>query len=190
MIDFKIALLLKSIDSIFYICVLKLIPMSTASHMLVPMTDFVIEYYSHEGYADLHTLKVMNNYANFLKMLLSLEMFVPTDQLGNILKEPKNYSDWKSLSHNNELDENDSPSMLDEYKYYNKAESKRLFDGFEVAYNGFSVVRIVATYNKDIELSFNKVEGKFQHYVTIESLLNFDAVFLSKTALKKIGLKT
>lgn len=164
--------------------------MSTASHMLVPMTDFVIEYYSHEGYADLHTLKVMNNYANFLKMLLSLEMFVPTDQLGNILKEPKNYSDWKSLSHNNELDENDSPSMLNEYKYYNKAESKRLFDGFEVAYNGFSVVRIVATYNKDIELSFNKVEGKFQHYITIESLLNFDAVFLSKTALKKIGLKT
>lgn len=163
--------------------------MSTASHMLVPMTDFVIEYYSHEGYADLHTLRVMNNYANFLKMLLSLEMFVPTDQLGNILKEPKNYSDWKSLSHNKTLNGGDFSSVLDEYKYYNKAESKCLFDGFQVAYNGFSVVRIVATYNKDIELSFSKVEGKFQHYGTVESLLNFETVFLSITALEKIGLK-
>ncbi|MFL9834963.1 hypothetical protein [Chryseobacterium terrae] len=164
--------------------------MSTAAQMLVPMTDFVIEYYSHEGYADLHTLKVMNNYAKFLKMPLSLEMFVATDHLGNILKEPKNYSDWKSLSHNKNLDVNESPSMLDEYKYYNRAESKRLFDGFQVAYNGFSVVRIVADYNKNIELSFSKVDGKFQHYTTIESLLGFDAVFLSTTALKKIGLKS
>jgi hypothetical protein len=163
--------------------------MPTASHMLLPMTDFVIEYYSHEGYADLHTLKVMNNYAKFLKMPLSLEMFVPTDQFGTVLKEPKNYSDWKSLSHNKILDENGSPSMLDEYKYYNKAESKCLFDDFKVAYNGFSVVRIVAAYNNAIELSFNKVEGKFQHYVTIESLLAFDTVFLSTAALKKIGLK-
>ncbi|MGO4707577.1 hypothetical protein AB4Y90_00390 [Chryseobacterium sp. 2TAF14] len=163
--------------------------MSTAAHMLVPMTDFVIEYYSHEGYADLHTLKVMNNYAKFLKTPLSLEMFVPTDHLGNILKEPKNYSDWKSLSHNKMLDGNDSPSMLDEYKYYSRAENKCLFDGFRVVYNGFSVIRIVAAYNEVIELSFNKVDGKFQHYTTIESLLGFDAVFLSTTALKKIGLK-
>ncbi len=36
-----------------------------ASHKLIPMTTFVLEYYAHEGYADLQTLSLMNNYANF-----------------------------------------------------------------------------------------------------------------------------
>lgn len=64
------------------------------------MTDFVIEYYSHEGYADLQTLKLMNNYANLLKKELTLGMFVPVDSSGEILKEPRNYESWKALEHN------------------------------------------------------------------------------------------
>lgn len=55
---------------------------------LIPMTSFVIDYYSHEGYADLQTLQLMKNYANFLKQPLALWMFVPTDSKGELLKEP------------------------------------------------------------------------------------------------------
>jgi hypothetical protein len=64
-----------------------------------------------------------------------------------------------------------------------------LFGDFHVAYNGFSVIRIVAFYNHSVELSFNKTEKIFQGFGNVESLIRFDEIFLTKTALKKIGLK-
>jgi hypothetical protein len=161
-----------------------------ASHRLTPMTDFVIEYYSHEGYADLQTLKLMNNYANFLKKPLTLGMFVPVDQKGTILKEPKNYTSWKSLEHNRKKADpnNIGSASFEEYKLYQKAEQKCLFEGFKIAYNGYSVVRITASYNESIELSFNKNERLFQKFKDVESLTFFDEIYLNDTALKKLGL--
>lgn len=159
-----------------------------SSHKLIPMTDFVIEYYSHEGYADLQTLKLMNNYANFLKKPLTLGMFVPVDDKGAILKEPKNYSSWKSLAHNRKAGKTDS-TVFEEYKIYRRAEEKCLFEGFTIAYNGYSVVRITATYNPSIELSFNKNENAFQNFRNVESLTAFDEIFLNANALKKLGLR-
>ncbi|NML56222.1 hypothetical protein [Chryseobacterium cheonjiense] len=152
------------------------------------MTDFVIEYYSHEGYADLQTLKLMNNYATFLKKPLRLGMFVPVDGKGSILKEPKNYSSWKSLEHNKKGTKTDG-TAFEEYKIYRKAEDKCLFEGFTIAYNGYSVVRITATYNPSIELSFNKNNKTFQSFSNVEALTSFDEIFLNANALKKLGLR-
>jgi len=163
--------------------------MSATALKLVPMIDFVIEYYSHEGYADLHTLNLMNNYAKFLRMPLSLGMFVPVDRLGNILKEPKSFASWKSLAHNQLADDDNDHTEGNEYKIYQRAKEKCLFGDFDVAYNGFSVVRIVASYDNNVELSFNKTENVFQGFNNIESLIRFNEIFLTKTALKKIGLK-
>lgn len=161
-----------------------------ASHKLIPMTTFVIEYYSNEGYADLQTLNLMNNYANFLKHHLTLGMFVPIDTDGNVLKEPKNYSSWKALKHN-DLVTDDTPviSGFEEYNIYKKAEQNCFFEGFKVAYNGYSVVRITASYDESIELSFNKNDSKFQTFTDIESLTIFNEIYLSSTALKTIGIK-
>lgn len=154
------------------------------------MTDFVIEYYSHEGYADLQTLKLMNNYATFLKKPLTLEMFVPVDDNGNILKEPRNYTSWKSLKHNKkESGSGTENTVFEEYAIYRKAERKCLFDGFKIAYNGYSVVRIVAAYNESIELSFNKNERSFQNFQDIESLTHFNEIYLNGAALRKIGIR-
>ncbi|WP_449398356.1 hypothetical protein [Chryseobacterium wanjuense] len=145
-----------------------------ASHKLIPMTTFVIEYYSNEGYADLQTLKLMNNYAKFLKQPLTLGMFVPIDSQGKVLKEPKNYKTWKSLEHNSRKDHDNSPSTsFEEYRIYQKAEENCLFKGFEVAYNGYSVVRIVASYDHSIELSFNTNDLMSQTLKDVESLLLF-----------------
>ncbi|OCK50655.1 hypothetical protein BA768_19470 [Chryseobacterium sp. CBo1] len=162
--------------------------MSATALKLVPMIDFVIEYYSHEGYADLHTLNLMNNYANFLRLPLALNMFVPVDRSGNILKEPKSFDSWKSLAHNQIIDD-EYQTELNEYKAYQKAKGKCLFGDFKVAYNGFSVVRIVASYDHNLELSFSKTENIFQGFNTVESLIRFDEIFLTKAVLKKIGLK-
>lgn len=164
--------------------------MPFSPHKLIPMTDFVIEYYSHEGYADLQTLNLMNNYATFLKKPLTLGMFVPVDEKGNILKEPKNYASWKSLKHNQkESASNAEITIFEEYKVYQKAERKCLFEGFKIAYNGYSVVRIVAEYDESVELSFNKNEKAFQNFSHIESLTRFNEIFLNETALKKIGIQ-
>ncbi|GEN77975.1 hypothetical protein [Chryseobacterium hagamense] len=164
--------------------------MPLSQHKLIPMTDFVIEYYSHEGYADLQTLKLMNNYATFLKKPLTLGMFVPVDEKGNILKEPRNYVSWKSLKHNQKTSAGSAEiTVFEEYKVYQKAEKKCLFEGFKIAYNGYSVVRIVAEYDESVELSFNKNDKTFQNFRHIESLTYFNDIFLNETALKKIGIR-
>lgn len=155
------------------------------SYQLIPMTDFVIEYYSNEGYADLQTLKMMINYAQFLKKKLSIGMFVPVDEYGNILKMPANYPVWKSRKSRTEGLINDAEET--EFKKYKKAEAKCFFTGFEIAYNGYSVVRIVASYNHSIELSFNKNDLTFQLFTDIDSLTDFE-IYLSAAALKSIGI--
>lgn len=162
--------------------------MSTdASHKLIPMTTFVIEYYSNEGYADLQILHLMNNYANFLKTPLTLGMFVPVDPQGNVLKEPKNYAAWKSLEHN---DGNRTDiAGFEEYAQYQSAESYCMFEGFRVDYNGYSKVRIVADYDTSIELSFNKNDLLPSGFNDVESLIVFDDIFLTVHALKTIGIK-
>ncbi len=160
---------------------------NNAFYKLIPMTTFVIDYYSNEGYADLQTLKLMINYAQFLKKDLQLGMFVPVDQSGEPLKEPKNYSSWKSIKHNT-IESEDENNAFEEYNIYKKAAKKCLFEGFEVAYNGYSVVRIVAKYNQSIELSFNKKDGLCSTFTNVESLVDQD-VYLSTAALKMIGIK-
>ncbi|MFN1219253.1 hypothetical protein ACKW6Q_19995 [Chryseobacterium kwangjuense] len=161
--------------------------LTDASHKLIPMTDFVIEYYANEGYADLQTLRMMKNYAGFLRSPLTLGMLVPVDTEGNVLKEPKNYSSWKSLGHND--GKRDTAAGFEEYIQYQKAEQNCLFEGFTIAYNGYSVVRIVASYDQTIELSFNKSDQLSPTFADIEALTVFDAIFLTDHALKVIGIK-
>ncbi|MGE8432473.1 MULTISPECIES: hypothetical protein [Chryseobacterium] len=158
-----------------------------ASHKLIPMTTFVLEYYANEGYADLQILNLMNNYANFLKQSLTLGMFVPVDPQGNVLKEPKNYTSWKSLEHNEE--ERTDIVGFEEYGEYQKAERKCMFEGFKVGYNGYSKVRIIASYDESIELSFNKNDLLPTGFNDVESLTVFDDIFLTSNALNLIGIK-
>jgi hypothetical protein len=163
--------------------------LTNVSHKLISMTDFVIEYYSNEGYADLQTLNLMKNYAELLRKKLTLGMFVPVDSTGNILKEPKNYESWKSPEQNRKKSiEIIYEETLNECKAYQKAERKCIFQGFKLAYNGYSVVRIEASYNPSIELSFTKNDLLPQTFTDVESLLHFEEIYLNNTALKKIGI--
>ena len=67
--------------------------------------------------------RVRNNFDNFLKQALKLEMFVPCDEDGEILDEPRDY-------------EQRLPNMMTEYNdeiyRYKQAKEKVLFEGFEV----------------------------------------------------------
>lgn len=156
-------------------------------HRLIPMTSFVIDYYSHEGYADLQTLKLMKNYASFLKQPLSLRMFVPTDINGELIKEPEDYPIWKEANTKTRKD-TFTELQTGQFKQYEKSKKKLLFEGFQVAYNGYSVVRIVATYDDSIELSFKKDNLNTQTPADVESLTQFNVIYLSPASLKLIGI--
>lgn len=54
---------------------------------LISMTDFVIQQRSELMFKELG--KACCKYADFLKQPLKLEMFVPCDEDGNVLSEPK-----------------------------------------------------------------------------------------------------
>lgn len=92
---------------------------------LIPMTDFVnnvgnIENYpSHEN-----ALSWIYNYATFLKQPLKLEMFVPCDDEGNILEEPKIEEE--------DVDEH-TTQIFAQYQYdLDKSKEKVLFEGFKI----------------------------------------------------------
>lgn len=157
-------------------------------HRLIPMTSFVIDYYSHEGYADLQTLQLMKNYANFLKQPLSLWMFVPTNSDGELIKLPEGYDSWKNAHINTKTHiALTNPDKSELYKDYDKAAKNILFEGFEIAYNGYSVVRIIASYDESIELSFKKDSAKFDLSDDVESLTKYDEIYLSPASIKLIG---
>ena len=88
------------------------------------MTDFVLQIEAEVGKEDyqvvawqtkIHGYERINKYANFLKQPLTLGMFVPCDDDGNVLEDldssilAPNYEDWQE---------------------YQKAQSKVLFNGF------------------------------------------------------------
>lgn len=59
---------------------------------LISMTDFVLEQNKFNLYKN--SEEEIRNYANFLKQPLEKGMFVPCDEDGNVLEEPKSWNDY------------------------------------------------------------------------------------------------
>lgn len=100
---------------------------------LISMTDFVLEqnytttldisqidFYDKE----LSILSKIRNYANFLKIPLKLEMFVPIDEEGNLLEEPEQFKEWIKSDHYF----NASESVTHQCRMYKKSKEKVLFE--------------------------------------------------------------
>jgi len=103
-------------------------------------------------------LKLMFNYAQFLQKPLTLGMFVPCDEYGNIIEYKEPYEDGTNI------------------KYY-EARSRVLFAGFEVG-NGYVVYGL---------MSFS-VPYFTKYETTIEDILQYGNPTLTETALKQINL--
>ena len=112
------------------------------------MTDFVLEQYESTKNPTLFE-EIVHNYANFLKQALTLGMFVPCDDDGNVLEEPTEYS-------------NGQYDAVELYEY-EKSQSKVLF-------NGFSYINEVLINNKN-HCSINKYD---LNKLSIESLIVYD----------------
>lgn len=100
---------------------------------LISITDFVLEtQWLTCGSPRVDTsdrLRAYNSiidYANFLKQPLELWMFVPCDEYGNVLEEPKEYFDWYKWGDFSKYGKSITPKC----KEYNQAKERCLFEGF------------------------------------------------------------
>ena len=136
---------------------------------LVSMVEFVIENYNNER-ASISWRAWINNYAKFLQKPLTLGMFVPTDEDGNVLEEHADYPDFKNGNHGGITDE--SYELCDQYE---QAKERVLFEGF--------------TYVDGQILDCNECECYMLDYPrTVEWMLPDENLTLTTTSLKLIGL--
>ena len=150
---------------------------------LIPMTDFVNNVGNMENYpSHENALSWIYNYATFLKQPLKLEMFVPCDDEGIVLAEPKNPHTFASENSDDYIKK--WKSEIEIYnKVYNKAKEKVLFEGFE-QYKDYECAKY-----EDVYVDEEVCDGKF----TVEDLIKDvgkTKIKLSQTAFDTIFGKT
>ena len=130
---------------------------------LIPMTDFVNNVGNMENYPSHEkALSWIYNYATFLKQPLKLEMFVPCDEDGNVLEEPKIEEEY--------VDEH-TTQIFAQYQYdLDKAKEKVLFENIPIS----------------------QAKWLVNSFSTIESLSDISntitPIYLNNNAIKQIGL--
>ena len=155
---------------------------------LIPMTDFVLKYYSDETMDELQILDSINNYANFLKQPLKLEMFVPLDDKGRICHEV-------IINDEDDLDSERFKKYYEtENKEFENACLKMLFEpNFKVKYSDGDVLIWLDTTLVIGQLQEKQdkfILSRFRNGETIEDLIGFVKLKLSQTALDSIFGKT
>lgn len=134
---------------------------------LISMVDFVLTRDIARSNSE-NVLCEIENYANFLKQPLTLGMFIPCDEIGNILRDPipehLNYKAYMTTNKFEILQEN-----------YNKAKEKVLFKDLWV--KDGNIIFPMHGY-----LSWDKL-----NLCTIDNL-TYKGVNLTENALKQIGL--
>ena len=150
---------------------------------LIPMTDFVLEQLNEQNSRTKPMREVFNSlekYATFLRQPLKLEMFVPCDEDGNVLEEPKIKEE--------EIDEH-TTQIFAQYQYdLDKAKEKVLFEGFKIYDYKLNVFFYLG---RRKTLSYDKKRKDFITIgllpETVEDLINISSqIKLSQTALNSI----
>lgn len=141
------------------------------TNTLIPMEDFVLIKNTFDLYQ--HNADHIRNYAQFLKQQPELWMFVPCDEEGRPMKEPKE-SDYNT----GHVETDANNYMNDSNNYYFKPDV--LFEGFEVEdiKGKFSTVS-----NGNRMIYFQ--EGKEWKHKTLSEITHYN-LQLSQTAINKI----
>lgn len=130
---------------------------------LISSTDYTIQQFDllfRDKISEHTFIDRVIKYSKFLKKPIQKIMFVPCDELNNILEEPKNYKEWvkKSLNTKYDLD-------LSKYEEYQKAKERVLFDGWGFFKNSLSGaetgVRNEVVFNDNVIYFFNDKPAVF-----------------------------
>ena len=158
---------------------------------LISMTSFVLEI-EKSSYTQTEKYRIIEwenkcqafdkiiNYAKFVKQPLKLEMFVPCDEDGNVLEEPKIEEEY--------VDEH-TTQIFAQYQYdLDKAKEKVLFEGFKIYDYKLNIFFYLG---RRKTLSYDKKRKDFITIgllpETVEDLINISSqIKLSQTALNSI----
>ncbi len=153
---------------------------------LVSMTEFVIGLNNTTDTSDEYAVNAFlkcARYAKFLSQALTLGMFVPVGDNGNIIEEPRQYKHWLSVMESNVNHRYDnSLATKPSCSKYHKAKNRVLFEGFEVD-----------VYNTCVWIEKGNDHIKFKKgypvdslkFRTIEDLIPMGVV-ITKSAIKQI----
>lgn len=154
---------------------------------LISMTDFVFSQNTQNISA--RRLSEIIGYATFLKRPLTLGMFIPCDENGNVLTEPNFYYSDKDLQRFKSIELSIAIIVNEKVKIYREAKSKVIFEGFVFTESQkFSVnnrVELsVSPYGlKNERLQLTKLQnGKYHTWFqlfTVEDLIQCDLDFVS-----------
>lgn len=164
---------------------------------LVSMTEFILSLNNtantSEEYGNGAFLKCAR-YAKFISQPLTLGMFVPCDEDGNVLEEPKQ-PDKSDIWNDSALDSQTWANYQYQKDKYNEAKERVLFEGFKIvdktfnentyhyitSPNGMNYYFCSSDNCKTWEINNLHVSGD------IESLIHFDLT-LTQSAIKQLGL--
>lgn len=164
---------------------------------LISMTDFVLHESFGVGNEIINKVIFYNkcsNYAQFLKQSLKLEMFVPCDDNGSVLSEPKCNHSFDI--HGEVVLHHEGCNIKD----WNKSKEKVLFEGFESVdtrnKDRFQVRLQKANISGSCDTIQNDFAGFYFHdsrneksrVKIIEDLLKFHPLELTQNAIKQLGL--
>lgn len=139
------------------------------------MTDFCLQLLNKDApFNEVEMLTEISNYANFLKQPLTLEMFVPCDDDGNVLGIPKFFYTEENIKKLKVVEIEIALLKNKEVENYKTAKSKVLFNGFEVKklrashlYELFRDDKFLFTYNSSTDTFL--IVGS-----TIENLIKYN----------------
>lgn len=149
---------------------------------LVPAKDYEMDYDTNSS-----QLNAIKRYAKFLSQPLTLSMFVPCDDEGNVLEEPYIQRMYHMVEHRpySEIE-----------KEYNNAKEKVLFEGWTMR-NKKKNMYMTIVYNDDYEINLDTLStewmvegGSFSGRLIGNTLGQvadqFKSIILSATALEQI----
>lgn len=151
---------------------------------LQSMVDFVLD--CHEKC--ISTNGRTYNYAKFLKRPLEIWMFVPCDENGNVLQEPKAEDYFNVNIEAKKFTKEDSEGLNKHYSalmFYEKAKERVLFEGFELIEISKNL-RIIKNEKLDCQVFANQHENHYYKclgFKTIEDLVRYNLT-LTNNALK------
>ena len=147
---------------------------------LQSMTDFVLHFDTCKVFPKEMYFKI-KKYANFLKQPLQLGFFVPCDENGNVLEEPKRWNDYLQFP-----DSFDGNKEWGELYNYELAIERLLFKGFE--YVNFINDGKLLPYHRLIK-NDEYFNVRFLDRNIEDLLTEFEyGIELASTAIKQIGL--
>ena len=134
--------------------------------------------------------RLRDNYDALLKQPLQLRFFVPCDENGNVLEEPKRWNDYLQFP-----DSFDGNKEWGELYNYELAKERVLFNGFVFEESQKEALKnntqlSVSIYTENSFYITHRLNGKWHTWFslkTVEDLIKCK-IELSKTAIKQIGL--